>query len=74
MNGFIGINDAIRYVENIEADIKPEVLIFEKSFNDEVLKSDKELLKERDIITIRLSEGEISLEEAQKQIKEIINK
>lgn len=71
IQGYISSDDALKFIENLNKPIKPEVLQIEKSFDERVLKDNAELLMKRAWITIDLGNEKINLEEAQKKLKEL---
>lgn len=72
LNGLISINDGIRLVENLEHDMKPEVLKLEMSFDDKIFNGDLDSLMKRAVITINLHRGDITLSNAQEQLEELV--
>lgn len=70
LQGFIGIGDGIRLVENMESDIKPEVMEFEMMVNDTDFSDSKSYMK-RNLITIDLAKGNIELSEAEMRISKL---
>lgn len=72
LNGFISAECAARYLENSDKTVKPEVLKFEMSFDDDVFKENAEYVMKRTLITIDLGYGNISLSEAEKRLKSLV--
>ena len=73
-NGLISIDDGIRLIENCEKSTKPEVLYFEITHNDYELFQkyhNNNLIMKRNLITINLERGNITLSEAEKQYQNL---